>query len=113
METNLIYGNKMETTMTAEHLYNLAMVFEKTTGWNFDEVTLTHRMLLILAHINGKRSLANIYESLKLTYETLFSDLQHLHDLHLIKNCGPGGSRAGSTLSATENEKRVLPGNSF
>jgi hypothetical protein len=40
--------------MRSDDLYNLSMVFERTHGWHFSEVTLTHRMLCILALLNGK-----------------------------------------------------------
>lgn len=75
--------------MNSNTLYNLSMFFERTSNWHFSEITLTHRMLSILSMINGERSLAEIYEKLSLTYDSLFGDLQHLHDLHLIRMAKP------------------------
>ena len=69
--------------------YNLSMVFDKTPEWDFDRIKITHRMLLILAHIDGLRTLAELEENLNLQYEDLFSDLQKLHGMQLIKIIPP------------------------
>ena len=66
--------------MAASPAYNLSMLFERTANWDFGEVTMTHRMLRILALTDGKTSIAEICQTLDLTYDALFADLQKLHD---------------------------------
>ncbi len=34
--------------------YNLLMVFSRTSDWKFENVRITHRMLLLLSHLTGK-----------------------------------------------------------
>lgn len=100
--------------MSPDKLYNLSMIFEKTTDWHFPEVTVTHRMIRILSMINGKHSLAEIYEKLDLTYEALFGDLQYLHDLRLIKTADPANpEQSGKAPSGLKKKKGYYRGASF
>ena len=69
--------------------YNLSMVFEQTSDWNFAEVILTARMIRTLALVNGETSVAELCEAMDETYADLFSDLQKLHELRLIKLAPP------------------------
>ena len=71
--------------MTENLPYNLSLVFERTSNWDFGEITVSYSMLRILSLIDGQRTIAEICESLNLTYDLLFSDIQRLHELHLIK----------------------------
>lgn len=64
--------------------YNLAMVFERTGPWSFGKISITPRMLRLLAAIDGKNTIAEIVEILRAHYENVFDDLQRLHELHLI-----------------------------
>ncbi|MDO9264397.1 MAG: hypothetical protein Q7U02_10565 [Desulfosalsimonadaceae bacterium] len=91
--------------MNSNTLYNLSMFFERTSDWHFPEITLTHRMLSLLFMINGERSLAEIYEKLNLTYDSLFRDLQQLHDLHLIRMANPAA--APKPVPKTESKKKT------
>ena len=75
--------------MMQNSAYNLSMVFEQTADWDFAEVTLTSRMIRTLAIVNGKTSVAQLCEALDETYADLFSDLQNLHELRLIKLAPP------------------------
>lgn len=91
--------------MSSNTPYNLSMFFERTSNWHFSEITLTHRMLSILFMINGERSLAEIYEKLNLTYDSLFRDLQQLHDLHLIRMANPAA--APKPVPKAEPKKKI------
>jgi|GEM_PF-4028334 len=75
--------------MTGDPSYNLSMIFARTSGWHFSDITITHRTILVLSHVNGKRSLAEIAETLNLPYDDLFSDLQQLHGMRLVKMAAP------------------------
>lgn len=65
--------------------YNPSMVFDKTSEWDFDRIKITHRILLILTHIDGLRTPAELEEKLELPYDARFSGLQKWHGMQLIK----------------------------
>ena len=79
--------------MAASPSYNLSMVFERTSNWDFAEVTMTYRMLRILALTDGEACVAEICQTLDLTYDALFSDLQKLHEMHLVTIQAPAAPK--------------------
>jgi hypothetical protein len=76
-------------------------------------------MLRLLATINGRLSIAEIQEELTVSYENLFTDLQLLHSLRLIKMAAPRATEPRETMSKMKTlhyrgrtldlEKRSVP----
>lgn len=96
--------------MTASPAYNLSMVFERTSNWDFGEVTMTHRMLRVLALTDGDTSVAEICQTLDMTYDALFSDLQKLHEMRLVRIQTPAAAKKKAT---TRTRKGVFRGAAF
>ncbi len=89
MATTIDKKYKMENKMTTKPQYNHSTVFETSIDWDFGKIFVTPRMLGVLAHIDGKRSLAEIEELFNISNAHLFGDIQRLHELELIKTCVP------------------------
>lgn len=64
--------------------HSLSLVFERTADWQFDEITISMKMINVLSALDGQRSLAEVAQLLDMQGHEILSCIQRLHDLGLI-----------------------------
>lgn len=100
------------------YTYKQEMTLCRTNQWNFGKITVTPRMLRILACVDGNASLGDIAEELSLTFKELCHEVEQLHEYKLVastsveqyrlQDIGPVvGSKTYSDIPARETQARV------